>query len=218
MKLKTPLVFALFTLTVAACPLDEDPSFDDWCGDQLCHWQLTQGNIQKVPTWNDHDYGVSLLGSQVTLTQHTDISAVPCLEFKVIADLDPAASVFLEMSFTGDGINQYSQRLPSAAWQPLTFLVAAPTWYPSLAVTISKTSDGRAVLARLEVASGSGCTGAPIPLDNRPAGAFCETGAECTSSTCVASDVCSQTLAACDATTPCAGNTGPCLPWPSTCQ
>ena len=50
MKLKTPLMFALFTLTLAACPLDEDPSFDDWCGDQLCHWQLTQGTIQKVPT------------------------------------------------------------------------------------------------------------------------------------------------------------------------
>ena len=218
MTLKTPLVLALFTLTISACPLDEDPSFGDWCGDQLCHWQLTQGNIQKVPTWNDHDYGVSLLGSQVTLTQQTDISAVPCLEFKVIADLDPAASVYLEMSFTGDGVNQYRQRLPSAAWQPLTFLVAAPTWYPSLGVTISKESDGRAVLARLEVASGSGCTGAPIPLDNRPAGAFCETDAECTSGTCVSSDVCSQTLAACDANTPCAGNTGPCVPWPSTCQ
>jgi len=218
MKLKTPLVFALFTLTIAACPLDEDPSFDDWCGDQLCHWQLTQGNIQKVPTWNDHDYGVSLLGAQVALTQQTDISAVPCLEFKVIADLDPAASVYLEMSFTGDGINQYRQRLPSAAWQPLTFLVAAPTWYPSLAVTISKESDGRAVLARLEVASGSGCTGAPIPLDNRPAGAFCETADECTSGTCASSNVCSHTLAACDADTPCSGNSGPCVPWPSTCQ
>jgi hypothetical protein len=218
MKTKTPLMLALFTLTMAACPLDEDPSFDDWCGDQLCYWQLTQGNIQKVPTWNDHDYGASLLGPQVALTQQTDISAVPCLEFKVIADLDPAASVYLEMFFTGDGVNQYQQRLPSAAWQPLTFLVAAPTWYPSLAVTISKQSDGRAVLARLEVASGSGCTGAPIPLDNRPAGAFCETAAQCTSGTCAVSDVCSQTLAACDASTPCAGNSGPCVPWPSTCQ
>ena len=147
-------MLALLTLTIAACPLDEDPSFDDWCGAELCHWHLGQGNIQKVPTWNDHDYGVSLLGPEVTLTQKTDISSVRCLEFKVIANLDPAASVYLEMSFTGDGTNQYRQRIPSATWQPLTFLVSAPTWYDSLAVTISKESDGLAVLARLEVNSG----------------------------------------------------------------
>lgn len=214
----TPILLALLTLTIAACPLDEDPSFDDWCGAELCHWQLAQGTIQKVPTWNDHDYGVSLLGPQVTLTQKTDISSVPCLEFKVIADLDPAASVYLEMSFTGDGTNQYRQRIPSAAWQPLTFLVAAPTWYHSLAVTISKESDGLAVLARLEVNSGDGCTGAPIALDNRPSGAWCEAGAECTSGACAPSNVCSQTLAACDADTPCTGNTGPCVAWPATCQ
>jgi hypothetical protein len=211
-------LLALLTLTIAGCPLDEDPSFDDWCGAELCHWQTVQGNIQKVPTWNDHDYGVSLLGPQVTLTQKTDISSVACLEFKVIANLDPAASVYLEMSFTGDGTNQYRQRIPSAAWQPLTFLVAAPTWYDSLAVTISKESDGLAVLARLEVSSGEGCTGVPIALDNRPAGAWCEAGAECTSGACAPSSVCSQTLAACDTDTPCTGNTGPCVAWPATCR
>ena len=215
---KTPVLLALLTLTITACPLDEDPSFDDWCGAELCHWQLGQGNIQKVPTWNDHDYGVSLLGPEVTLTQKTDISSVRCLEFKVIANLDPAASVYLEMSFTGDGTNQYRQRLPSATWQPLTFLVSAPTWYDSLAVTISKESDGLAVLARLEVNSADGCTGAPIPLDGRPSGAWCEDGAECTSGACAPSNVCSQTLASCDADRPCPGQSGPCVAWPPTCQ
>jgi hypothetical protein len=217
-RIGLPLSLALLSLTLTACPLDEDPSFDDWCGAELCHWDLVQGNIQKVATWNDHDYGVSLVGPQVTLIQQTDISSVSCLEFKVIADLDPAASVYLEMSFTGDGTNQYRERIPSAAWQPLTFLVAAPTWYDTLAVTISKESDGRAVLARLEVNSGSGCTGTPIPLDNRPAGAWCETAGECTSGTCAPSNVCTQTFAACDDNTPCAGQTGPCVAWPATCQ
>jgi hypothetical protein len=216
--LRIPLALALAALAVTACPLDEDPSFDDWCGAALCHWQLVQGNIAKVPTWNDHDFGVSLLGPQVTLTQDTTISSVPCLQFQVIANLDPAASVYLEMSFSGDGVNQYRQRIPSAAWQPLTFLVAAPTWYDSLDVTISKESDGLAVLARLEVDSGSGCTGAPIPLGNRPAGAACETAAECTSGACASSYICSQTFAACGADTPCVGSTGPCVAWSATCQ
>lgn len=188
--MKIPLAFALFALVIAGCPLAEDPSFDDWCGDQLCHWQQVAGNIQKVPTWNDHDFGVSLVGPQVILTQTTSISSVPCLEFKVIADIDPAATVYLQMSFTGDGVNQYSQRIPGAAWQPLTLLVSAPTWYDSLAVTIDKESDGRAVLARLEVNSGGGCTGAPIPLDDRPSGASCEAGDQCASGTCAPSNVC----------------------------
>lgn len=219
---KTPktlgLALALLSLTLTACPLEEDPSFDDWCGDHLCHWDLVAGNIRKAPTWNDHDFGVSLVGPEVELTQHTTISSVSCLQFKVIADIDPAATVYLEMDFRDDGSNEYRQRLPSAAWQPLTFLVTAPSWYDKLGITVSKESDGSAVLARLEVGSASGCTDAPIPLDARPAGAWCETGDQCTSGACAPSNVCSQTFLPCDDAAPCAGSTGPCVAWPATCR
>jgi hypothetical protein len=209
---------ACLTLTATACPLDDDPGFDDWCGDQLCHWTLAGGQIAKAPTWHDRDYGVELVGAQVALTQQPDISSVACLEFKVIADIDPAASVFLELDFRADGTTDYRERLPSARWQPLSFLVTAPSWYDKVALTIRKESDGHAVLARLELGDGQGCTGAPIPLVARPAGAWCDSADQCASATCAPSQVCSETFAACDAATPCAAGAGPCVDWPATCR
>jgi len=217
--MKTSLTLAsLACLALAGCPLDDDPGFDDWCGDQLCHWQLVDGQIAKAPTWHERDYGVELVGAPVTLTQRPDISSVGCLEFKVIADIDPAASVTLELDFRADGTTEYRERIPSATWQPLTFLVHAPSWYDGVALTIRKESDGHAVLARLELGDGEGCTGAPIPLDGRPPGAWCEAASQCTSGACAPSQVCSTTFAACAADNPCADGTGPCVDWPATCR
>jgi len=158
------------------------------------------------------------MGSHVTLSQRPDISSVPCLEFKVIADIDPAASVSVELDFRADGTTEYSERIPSARWQPLTFLVAAPTWYDAVTLTIRKETDGHAVLARLELGDGEGCTGAPITLADRPAGAWCETADQCASGACAPSKICSQTFAACGDATPCADATGPCVDWPATCR
>ena len=209
---------ALLCLSLTACPLDDDPGFDDWCGDRLCHWDLTEGEIHKAPTWHERDYGVELSGPRVALTQNLDTSSVPCLEFKVIADIEPAAAVYLEMDFRADGTTEYRERIPSANWQPVSFLVSAPTWYDGVALTIRKESDGRAVLARLEVGDGQGCTGAPILLNDRPAGAGCETADQCASSACGPTKVCSQSFVSCDATTPCADGTGPCVDWSATCR
>jgi hypothetical protein len=205
-------------LALTACPLDDDPGFDDWCGDRLCHWNLVDGQIAKAPTWHERDYGVELIGPQVTLVQQPNISSVSCLELKVIADIDPAASVYVELDFRADGTTDYRGRIPSAKWQPLTLLVKAPSWYDAVALTIRKESDGHAVLARLEFGDGQGCTGTAIPLDDRPAGAWCETGDQCTSGTCAPAKICSQTFAACDDATPCAAGTGPCVDWPATCR
>ena len=209
---------SLACLSLTGCPLDDDPGFDDWCGDRLCHWELADGDIRKAPTWHERDHGVELIGPNVTLTQRPAIDSVRCLEFKVIADIDPAAAVYLELDFRGDGTSEVRERIPSAKWQPISFLVNAPTWYDAVALTIRKESDGRAVLARLELGDSQDCTGAPIPLGDRPPGAWCETTAECASGACAPSQICAQTFAACDATTPCADGTGPCVDWPATCR
>jgi hypothetical protein len=220
MKNKTAPAFAVIAclaLTATACPLDDDPGFDDWCGDKLCHWTLVDGQIAKAPTWHERDYGVELVGPHVTLQQQPSIKSVACLEFKVIADIDPAADVSVELDFLSDGTPEWTERLPSAQWQPLTFLVSAPSWYDAVTLTIRKESDGHAVLARLELGDGSGCTGAPIDLDNRPAGAWCDAADQCASGTCAPSKVCAQTFAACDAT-PCPAGAGDCVDWPATCR
>jgi hypothetical protein len=215
----TTFGLACLCLLAVGCPLDDDPGFDDWCGDRLCRWDLVRGDIQKAPTWHEHDLGVELVGGDVVLQQIDAIDSVACLEFKVIADIDPAASVFLEMDFLSDGTTDFRTRIPSAAWKPLSFLVSAPTWYKSVTLAIRKESDGHAVLARLEISPGTGCTAAPIPLLNRPAGAWCEATEECASGlACEGVDVCSKTFAVCATDNDCADASGPCVAWPPTCR
>ena len=209
---------ALLCFVLAGCPLDSDPGFDDWCGETLCKWQLQQGRIQKAPTWHERDYGVELVGSNVVLSQVSGTASVACLEFSVIADIEPAASVYFEMDFLSDGTIDYRERIPSARWDELKFLVSAPTWYEGVTFYITKESAGHAVLARLVVAPGSGCTAAAIPLVNRPAGAWCETGDQCTGGACEGLDVCKATFALCGTDSDCASGTGPCVPWPPTCR
>jgi hypothetical protein len=220
MTMKKRLAFGCLLLLASGCPLDDDPGFDDWCGDQLCRWDLQQGEIRKAPTWHERDLGVELVGGDVVLQQvDADVDSVACLEFKVIADIDPAATVSVEMDFLSDGIPDYSVRLPSASWEPLSFLVSAPTWYKGVTLTIRKESEGHAVLARLEMSDGHGCTGAPIALVNRPAGAWCEVTEQCAAGlACAASMICSKTFAACVTDGDCTAATGPCVAWPPTCR
>jgi len=112
------LLVSLTCLSVTGCPLDDDPGFDDWCGDRLCHWDLADGDIRKAPTWHDRDHGVELVGPHVTLTQRPDIASVACLEFKVIADIDPAAAVYVELDFRGDGTSEVRERIPLRVTMP----------------------------------------------------------------------------------------------------
>lgn len=218
MRISSTLFATIALLGMTACPADDDPGFDDWCGGHLCRWNLVDGQIAKAPTWHERDLGVEMVGPHVTLKQQPNISSVSCLELKVIADIEPAASVYIELDFRADGTTDYRERIPSARWQPLTLLVKAPSWYDAVELTIRKESGGKAVLARLEFGDGQGCTGAAIPLDDRPAGAWCETAEQCISAMCAPSKVCSQSFAACDEATECAAGTGPCVDWPATCR
>jgi hypothetical protein len=210
---------AILTTLLCGCPLDKDPGFDDWCGDTLCAWQLQQGEIRKAPTWHERDYGVELLGSSVVLAQKSDTSSVACLQFSVIAKIDPAASVYWEMDFLSDGTIDYRERIPSTEWNQLTFLVSAPTWYDGVTFYITKESAGSAVLARLEISDAEGCTAPPIPLGNRPTGAWCESDDECASGACTSGTrVCKNLFTRCASDSDCGSGAGPCVDWPATCN
>ena len=148
-------------MTGAACPLDDDPGFDDWCGDKLCRWTLVDGQIAKAPTWHERDYGVELIGPTVTLAQQPNIDSVPCLEFKVIADIDPAASVYLELDFRADGTTRQSflgYQVGAAAGVAVmprpTFgvLVQAATYYaPIIENNFGQTHDSGGIAVQLGV-------------------------------------------------------------------
>ena len=217
--MKTIGMLALMTTLLSGCPLNDDPGFDDWCGEQLCKWQLQEGEIRKAPTWHERDFGVELLGDNVVLAQKSDTSSISCLQFSVIANIDPAASVYWEMDFLSDGTIDYRERIPSTQWNQLTFLVSAPTWYKGVTFFITKESAGTAVLARLEISQAEGCTAPPLPLVNRPAGAWCERDDECASGVCDGSvRLCKTTFARCSVDSDCTPGAGPCVDWPAVCD
>ena len=163
--------------------LIEDPSFDLWCGDMLCKpWQV-EGTISKVQTWHRSDFGVSLMDGAV-ISQLSKKHSVSCIEFEVIADVDAASEVKLEMDFDDNGSSEYQQLIPESHWAKLRFLVTPPHWYDRLRFILRKTGRGRAVLAQIKATSSDDCDGPPLPATDRPNGAECSSAGECASGVC----------------------------------
>ena len=171
-------------------PLVKDSGFDLWCGDTLCDWQVDEGSVAKVPTWNERDYGVALSGSTARISQLLpDTSAdLSCIHFDLLANVDPSVTVVLALDFD-DGGFEHMETLPSGAWTPLSYHVTAPSYFRSLRVSITKQGDGQAALAQISASKSSDCT-APPPADplDRPAGATCEMSSQCGAGQCLARD------------------------------
>ena len=90
--------------SLAACETDliDDPGFQLWCGEELCAWELEEGEIRKVPTWHTHDYGVDLVGAPVLLSQGAQSSA-SCVRIEVTSRVEEDAMVTVEVDADGDG-------------------------------------------------------------------------------------------------------------------
>lgn len=160
-----------------------DPSFDLWCGNELCSWTVEQGDVQRVPTWHRSDFGVELVGDPVVLSQVSEKQA-DCFHFRVQADVEPGVSLKLEMDFLDDGKVDFSQHLPSDNWIPSEYDVTPPAWYDKVRFVIRKSGAGRAVVSTIRVTRGDACSGPPILLLDRPDGAKCSAASECRSSDC----------------------------------
>jgi hypothetical protein len=167
--------------------LDQDPSFDLWCGESLCSWRTDSGSLQRVPTWIEDDYGVELTGSDTQISQlvtETGTQTPACLQFEMMTDLEADASVTLSLDFGDDGTIEYQAPVPATNWQSVTFSVTPPTWFPSVRFILHKTGNGKAILADLRVTAGGSCSGAPLRFDARPLAAPCSSDGECESGRC----------------------------------
>jgi hypothetical protein len=164
----------------------KDPGFELWCGDTLCNWQVQEGHIARAPTWHERDYGVDLIGESVQLWQRGDFGddRPGCLSYDLLSSIDGKAQVVLEMDFDDDGTVEFSQVLPIGAWSTLSYKAPAPTWYRSIRFSIKKHGDGHATLARIRVGADIECQGPPPSTPNRPAGAPCESAAQCAGGAC----------------------------------
>jgi hypothetical protein len=166
--------------------LNQDPSFDLWCGQRLCAWELEAGEVRRISTWHAQDAGVELVGDPAAISQRIETSSreVKCLRFEMLTDLDPDAAITLELDFQDDGLVEASYPVPATRWAGVEFSLRAPTWFERVRLRLSKTGPGRARLAHVRLSSPSQCSGEPLRLVGRPLGALCQQDMECTQARC----------------------------------
>ena len=167
-----------------------DQGFDLWCGDQLCAWKLERGSIEQVPTWNEGDHGVALVGSDTAIEQLTPESSGDgtCIELTMVANVDPSVDVELNIDIYGDGSIEHHERLPAAKWKALTYDLLLKGPYYGVRFELAKTGSGTAELANIGAKTlENGCAGlVPIVAAPAPLGAECDpqNGATCASGLC----------------------------------
>jgi hypothetical protein len=163
----------------------EDEGFDLWCGDQLCNWELEDGDIAKVATWHEGDPGVELIGPSVAISQLADRWADGgCLRFEALADVDELAAVTLEIDFYDDGTVDYEARIPTSRWEPVSLLITEARWYYGARFRVRKLGNGRAALAQIEITTSDKCVEPPVDLGPRLDGMQCNDELGCASGIC----------------------------------
>src|SRR5258706_9723063 len=100
-----------------------DPGYDLWCGQELCAWKVERGDVKRVPTWNEGDPGVELVGDDVAIEQLSPVDWLDgsCIEFDMISNVATDATVKLNVDVFGDGSLEYSTIVPTSNWKPLSF-------------------------------------------------------------------------------------------------
>jgi hypothetical protein len=191
MPRKIPLlVFAVAASQCGATDCGEiirDPGFDLWCGEQLCTWKVARGEIRQVPTWHAGDDGVELLGGDSAIFQLTPVESLDttCIEFELLADVDPGVDLRFQVDVFGDGSVELDERIPSADWQPLVYRFDIDGFYQGVAFWITKQSEGHAVVAQLQARTCSSSEATwHIEEQLAPDGASCVDGAFCASGIC----------------------------------
>lgn len=149
-KVFTCGAFWLALVGVGECQTDlvDDAGFQLWCGERLCVWDLEQGEIERVGTWHEHDYGVSFVSDDVRLSQRTARGGGTCIT--TTARIDRSAMVTVEIDVDGDGRIDWVQPIrpsPVYAYE----IWDGPSVERDGVVYVRKVGPGRAVVARLRV-------------------------------------------------------------------
>ncbi len=164
-----------------------DPGFDLWCGEVLCSWKVVRGEARRVGTWHENDSGIELVGPDSAISQTSPVNSSDgsCIKFSLVTNVEEAAEVFLDVDLEADGTVERSERIPTAKWQPVSFLLAMKPPYDGIRFEIRKRGTGTAVLAQIDAETSTECGGLePIDPGPRPVGAGCLDAADCASSLC----------------------------------
>lgn len=166
-----------------------DPGFDVWCGDTLCAWTVERGDIARAPTWHDKDSGVALVGDDVAIAQLAPVtnSDGTCIVFSMVADVETAADVALNIDVEGDGSVERSESIPNAHWAPQKFAILIAPPFDGVRFELTKRGGGKAVVAQIDArVDATACDGsaAIAAAGKRPNGARCATSDDCADGFC----------------------------------
>lgn len=185
----------------------ENERLDVWCSENtLCSWE-NEGKIRRVGTWHANDYGVTLEGSNVVLSQLA-YAIEGCLFFHGLVDIDSDVRVTVELDVFDDGVSEYTHRVTGQDFASVLFDLEVPRPAPHTRLIIRKQGKSRAVLSEFFVdAKDDECTSSPIDFELRAIGDPCANDGWCDSGVCafreqaesVICDDCSQRTA-CDET------------------
>jgi hypothetical protein len=177
------LAIALFSIGSigADCNGDivQDPTFRDWCGASLCSWNTVKGQVHRVATWNENDFGVAFDDSTEIAQATQEHSDTRCILFTSVADLDPAADVTISADFNSDGSVEYSAPLASTRWKEVQVEITAPAAYDGITFAITKNGTGTAILAEMRIQAKTGCTAPPPEVKNLALGEACSDSTQC---------------------------------------
>ena len=169
-----------------SCVTDDlllNASFDLWCGDELCGWEVEAGEVIQVATWHEMDSGAELRGDYVALSQFAPAGPgeAACVEFSLLADADDGAELELQLDYLDDGIVDWSSPISAEDWSATSFKVRSPVWFEGIRFRIVKQGDARAVIAQVRALGldDGQCSGDPVELHDLPAGAECSTTDAC---------------------------------------
>ena len=189
-RLACILLFACSGLLLGAKGCDgdilSDPTFHTWCGDSLCAWKVEEGRVERAPTWNDKDLGVSLASTPTAISQ-TVTDSPKCILFTTVADVDPSAQVVLQLDFNADGTIDVEQPIAATRFESSRNQITAPVYYTGIRFVIRKKGAGNAVLAQIRAQTANDCSAPPVELRDEPLGTSCDlakNGAECHSGIC----------------------------------
>lgn len=172
--------------------ITRDPGFDLWCGESLCAWKLERGNVRRVPTWHEADAGVELVDRDTAIEQFTPVDSGDgtCIRFDLISNVDETVQAELGVDIYGDGSIERTFPIPTAPWEPVSYVFAVKPPFTGIRFEISRLGPGHAVVARMRaMVVKDGCAGVP-ELDGGPAplGAICKAAGDCASGICAVVD------------------------------
>lgn len=201
-------------------------SFDLWCGDELCGWEVEAGEAIKVATWHELDSGAELRGEYVALSQYAPAgpAEAACVEFSLLADADPGAELELQLDYLDDGVVDWQSPISAEDWSATSYKVRSPEWFEGIRFRIVKHGDARAVIAqvRAQGIDDGLCSGDAVVLHDLPVGAECDAAEDCAGGFCEqipypgnASVLTVETCATCGADADCGSGLACGLDWSS---